>query len=219
VGTHGAEWSVDNVTLATRSASFTLSGPHGPLEITLGVTGAHNVANAAVVAVLARTLDVAPGAIVAGLRAFSGAPRRFEYLGQWRGVDVYEDYAHLPGEIAATLATTRSIGYQRVTVVFQPHRVTRTLNLAEQLAAALEGADNIVIADIYTSGEANPTGVTGELVARHVHARPGGTSAYAATFDDVLSRLESRHDESDVLVLLGAGDIAQVASRLSGGLS
>jgi UDP-N-acetylmuramate--alanine ligase len=97
--------------------------------------------------------------------------------------------------------------------------VTRTLSLAQQLAAALEAADNIVIADIYTSGEANPTGVTGELVARHIHARRGATSAYGATFDDVVNVLESRHDQSDVVLLLGAGDIAQVAQRLSGGLS
>jgi UDP-N-acetylmuramate--alanine ligase len=219
VGTHDAAWIVDNVTLAKRSASFTLTGPNGALELILGVTGAHNVANAAVVAALASALDVAPDAIVTGLRAFAGAPRRFEYLGQWRGVDVYEDYAHLPGEIAATLAATRSMGYQRVTAVFQPHRVTRTLSLAQQLAAALEAADNIVIADIYTSGEANPTGVTGELVARHIHARRGATSAYGATFDDVVNVLESRHDQSDVVLLLGAGDIAQVAQRLSGGLS
>jgi UDP-N-acetylmuramate--alanine ligase len=218
VGTHDAAWIVDNVSLARRSASFTLTGPSGPLQLTLGVTGAHNVANAAVVAALAFRLDVAPEAIVTGLHDFAGAPRRFEYLGQWRGVDVYEDYAHLPGEIAATLVATRSIGYERVTVVFQPHRVTRTLNLAPELAEALEGADNIVITDIYASGEANPTGATGELVARHVHTRRGATSAYAATFDDVVDLLESRHDQSDVVLLLGAGDIAQVAQRLSGGL-
>ncbi|MGA2970091.1 MAG: UDP-N-acetylmuramate--L-alanine ligase [Acidimicrobiales bacterium] len=219
VGTRDAAWTVENVTLDKRSASFRLTGPIGALELCLGVTGAHNVANAAVVAALASALGVAPDAIATGLRAFCGAPRRFEYLGQWRGVDVYEDYAHLPGEIAATLAAARSIGYERVTAVFQPHRVTRTLSLAEPLAAALEGADNIVVADIYASGEANPTGATGELVARHIHARPGATSAYGATFDDVLKVLESRHDQSDVVLLLGAGDIAQVAQRLSGGLS
>jgi len=219
VGTHDAAWIVDEVTLTKRSASFTLTGPIGALEVTLGVTGAHNVANASVVAVLATALDVAPDAIVNGLHAFVGAPRRFEYLGQWRGVDVYEDYAHLPGEITATLAATRSIGYERVTAVFQPHRVTRTLSLAQQLATALEGADNIVVADIYTSGEANPTGVTGELVARHIDTTRVATSAYGSTFDDVLNVLEAHHDQSDVVLLLGAGDIAQVAQRLSGGLS
>ena len=96
--------------------------------------------------------------------------------------------------------------------------MTRTLNLAPELAEALQGADNIVITDIYTSGEANPTGATGELVSRHVRTRRGATSAYGATFDDVVSFLESRHDQSDVVLLLGAGDIAQVAQRLSGGL-
>jgi len=221
VGSYGnATWPVLNVILSKRNASFTLEGPGQSLELVLGVTGAHNVANAAVVATLASNLDVDGEAIAAGLAAFTGAPRRFEYLGRWRGVDVYEDYAHLPGEIAATLAAARSIGYQRITAVFQPHRVTRTLSLAAELATALAGATHVVLTDIYTAGEANPTGVTGEIIANHVRlSGPGATCAYGATFDQVLEILELTHDQSDVVLLLGAGDIAQVASQLSGGLS
>ncbi len=215
-----ATWTVRNVILSKRSASFTLLGLGQSLELVLGVTGAHNVANAAVVAALARNLDVEAQAIGEGLAAFTGAPRRFEYLGRWRGVDVYEDYAHLPGEIAATLAATRSIGYERITAVFQPHRVTRTLNLAAELATALAGATHVVLTDIYTAGEANPTGVSGEIIANHLRpSGPGATCAYGATFDDVLEILELMHDQSDVVLLLGAGDIAQVAAQLSGGLS
>jgi UDP-N-acetylmuramate--alanine ligase len=177
------------------------------------------VANAAVVAGLARSLGVDTPSIVTGLGAFTGAPRRFEYRGRWRGVDVYEDYAHLPGEIAATIAATRSAGYERVTVVFQPHRVTRTLHLASQFATAFEGADHVVITDVYTAGEANPTGVTGEIIAsRIVLSDTRATSAYASTFDVVMSTLEGLHDQSDVVLLLGAGDIASVANDLPGGV-
>ena len=144
----------------------------------LRVTGAHNVANAAVVAVLAHELGVADEAIVRGLSNFVGAPRRYQYRGAWRGVDVYEDYAHLPGEIAATLAATRAGGYERITVVFQPHRVTRTLALVDQFAGAFEGARHVIITDLYSAGEANPDGVTGELVAQRAAAlRPGARHA------------------------------------------
>jgi len=212
-------WRVSNVALARGRSHFTLAGEDRPFDVELEVTGHHNVANAAVVAVLARSLGVDTAAIVTGLGAFTGAPRRFEYRGRWRGVDVYEDYAHLPGEIAATIAATRAAGYERVTAVFQPHRVTRTVRLAPQFATAFEGARHVVITDVYTAGEANPSGVTGEIIASHVRlSDPEATCIYAATFVDVLEVLETVHDRSDVVLLLGAGDIATVASQLRGGL-
>jgi UDP-N-acetylmuramate--alanine ligase len=212
-------WRVSNVQLARRRSHFTLHGAHETFDVELAVTGDHNVANAAVVAVLARSLGVPTKAIVTGLGEFAGAPRRFEYRGTWRGVDVYEDYAHLPGEVAATIAATRSAGYEHVTAVFQPHRVTRTLHLAPQFATAFNGADHVVITDVYTAGEPNPTGVTGEIIASHVIVSdPEATCVYAATFDDVLEVLETLHDRSDVVLLLGAGDIASVANELPGGL-
>ncbi|MGD0054946.1 MAG: UDP-N-acetylmuramate--L-alanine ligase [Acidimicrobiales bacterium] len=212
-------WSVTEVALERRRSSFRLRGPKVDLTVELAVTGAHNVANAAVVAVLALALGVEGRAVVVGLGAFAGAPRRFEFLGRWRGVDVYEDYAHLPGEIAATLAATGAAGYERVTAVFQPHRVTRTLALAPQFAGAFEGAAHVIVTDIYRAGEANPTGATGAIIVDAITLRdPVATLAYAATFDDVIDAVEALHDDSDVLLLLGAGDIASVAKRLPEGL-
>lgn len=209
-----ADWRVHEVQLARRSANFELTGPSGRLDVTLAVTGAHNVANAAVVAVVALELGVDPDAVVRGLGRFRGAPRRFEYLGRWRGADVYEDYAHLPGEIAATLAGARAAGYQRITAVFQPHRVTRTERLAPSFARVFDDAAHVVVTDIYSAGEPNPRGVTGALVADAV----GAHCVYAATFEDVLSALDPIGD-SDAVVLLGAGDVATLAHRLPGGLA
>jgi UDP-N-acetylmuramate--alanine ligase len=209
------EWRVSDVRIERRGASFTLDGPDGPLRIDIGVTGTHNVANAAVVAVVALQIGVPSDALCAGLAAFHGAPRRFQFRGSWRGVDVYEDYAHLPGEISATLGATRAIGYERVTAVFQPHRVTRTVRLAPTFAPAFEDANQIVVTDIYGAGEPNPTGATGQIVADELRVRfPGRVVEYAATFEEVVSSLESLHDQSDVIVLLGAGDVARIAEML-----
>ncbi len=119
---------------------------------------------------LAHEVGIADEAIVRGLSNFMGAPRRYQYRGVWRGVDVYEDYAHLPGEIAATLAATLAAGYERITVVFQPHRVTRTLALVDQFAPAFVGARHVIVTDVYSAGEANPSGVTGELIAERAAA-------------------------------------------------
>ena len=201
-------------------SSFTLRGPDADLELVLAVTGAHNVANAAVVAVLALELGVAASDVASGLGRFRGVPRRFELLGQWRGVDLYEDYAHLPGEISATLATLRALGYERVTAVFQPHRATRTLRLATSFATSFDDATNVVVTDIYLAGEANPTGATGELVADAlIDLDPRRHVFYAPTFEEVAASLEELHDESDVVILLGAGDVAAVATQLRWGVS
>jgi UDP-N-acetylmuramate--alanine ligase len=220
VGTTAAStWRVSDIDLERRRASFQLSGPT-TLQLELRVTGAHNVANAAVVAVLAHELGVPDEAIVRGLSNFVGAPRRYQYRGAWRGVDVYEDYAHLPGEIAATLAATHAGGYERITVVFQPHRVTRTLALVDQFAGAFEGARHVIITDVYTAGEANPDGVTGEVVARALQRfDPNLDTLYCADLQLVGELLEQLVDDTDVILVLGAGDVASIISTLPGGVA
>jgi len=215
VGTGDAPWRVDDVEVTRHEARFTLHGPATEMRLTLPLTGVHNVADAAVVAVLASELGVSPDAIGTGLANFRGAPRRFDLLGSWRGVDVYESYAHLPGEIRAIIGATRAAGYERITAVFQPHRVSRTLSLVEDFAPAFDLAAAVIVTDIYLAGESNPTGVTGEVIAQ-VLRRRGAAVTYCAAIDDVPDALENLHEDSDVVVLLGAGDVASVASKLSG---
>jgi UDP-N-acetylmuramate--alanine ligase len=212
-------WRVSDVVLERRRASFRLSGP-STMEIDLRVTGAHNVANAAVVVVLAHALAVPNEAIVRGLSNFVGAPRRYQYRGAWREVDVYEDYAHLPGEISAILAATRAAGYERITVVFQPHRVTRTLALVDEFAPAFNGARHVIVTDLYSAGEANPTGVTGELVASAIQRYdPALDTLYCGDLSLVGELLEQLVDDSDVILVLGAGDVASIISTLPGGVA
>ena len=217
VGRRDGEWTVSDEVLARREARFELNGAGEHLAIELSVTGSHNVANAAVVATLALAIGVEREHVTAGLRAFVGAPRRFEYRGRWREADVYEDYAHLPGEVAATLAATRAAGYERIVAVFQPHRVTRTIALAQEFATAFEGAQRVIVTDIYGAGEANPTGVTGRLVANAVTGAFAGPVDYAATFDEVVVALAA-NPGIDAVLLLGAGDVADVIGLLPDGL-
>jgi UDP-N-acetylmuramate--alanine ligase len=219
VGTSAdAHWRVEDVALARRGATFRLRGER-TLSIELRVTGALNVANASVAAVLAHEVGVSDEAIVRGLSNFLGAPRRYQYRGVWRGVDVYEDYAHLPGEIAATIAATQSAGYERITIVFQPHRVTRTLALADQFAPAFSGARHVVVTDLYGAGEANPTGVTGELVASSLQGfDPSLDTIYCADLGLVGELLSQLAEDSDVILVLGAGDVGSIIATLPGGL-
>jgi len=212
-----ATWHVGDVAVRRDSSSFTLRGPGVDVLLTLQVSGAHNVADAAVVAVLAISLGISLDDVATGLARFEGAPRRFQLLGTWRDVDVYESYAHLPGEITAIVNATHAAGYERILAVFQPHRVTRTLNLVHEFAAAFDGVSTVIVTDIYRAGEENPTGVTGEVIERAIGERGAGVRhVYCARLDDVPGVLEDLRSDHDVVVLLGAGDVASIAPRLRG---
>ena len=218
--TDDASWRVENVRLERAASSFALRHDSEVIEIRLHVTGAHNVANAAVVAVLAGEIGVARDDVVAGLGHFSGAPRRFQRRGTWRGVDVYEDYAHLPGEIAATIAGARAAGYERVGVVFQPHRITRTINLLSDFARSFGDVEHLAVTDIYGAGESNPTGITGEHLVRAIHEHDASVPViYCTTLEEVADVVQPWHDSLDVLLFLGAGDVATAVTTLRGGVA
>lgn len=214
------DWRVRNVELARQRASFELDGGGETVRVELGVTGLHNVANAAVVAVVAKVLGVSNEAILHGLAGFHGAPRRFQFVRRWGSADVYEDYAHLPGEISATLRAAASAGYDKVIAVFQPHRVTRTTSLVSAFARAFDGAREVIVTDIYDAGEANPLGVTGEIVADAIReANHDAVIVYAATALEVVDHLGRARDDCDAILLLGAGDIAATVTTLIEGAS
>ena len=216
VGPTGPQWRVRDVVLERRAARFTLEGEER-FEVELAVTGAHNVANAAVVAVLALAEGVEARAVAAGLARFVGAPRRFEFRGRWRGADVYEDYAHLPNEVRAALAGARAAGYANVTAVFQPHRYSRTRHLAAAFADAFVDARRVIVTDVYSAGEADPGDVSGRLVLDAVrHAHPDAACDFAEDASAAFEALTGLADPGDAVILIGAGDIGDVAGRLVG---
>ncbi|MFZ1063722.1 MAG: UDP-N-acetylmuramate--L-alanine ligase [Acidimicrobiales bacterium] len=219
VGFDDTPWRVSATKLERDGARFDLEGPDEAMTIRLAVTGRHNVANAAVVAVLCRSLGFTRDAVIEGLARFRGVARRFDRLGTWRGAEVIEDYAHLPGEVRATIEACVASGYERIGVVFQPHRYTRTQKLAQDFAGAFAGCALLVVTDVYGAGEENPSGVTGELVANAVReSSPPYRVHYAATFEDVAALLDADAHDLDALLLLGAGDVAGIAPLLSGGV-
>jgi UDP-N-acetylmuramate--L-alanine ligase/UDP-N-acetylenolpyruvoylglucosamine reductase len=209
-----AHWRLSHVEISRTRARARLTG-ETTLEIALSVTGRHNLANAAVAAVLALSLGVAPSSVREGLTRFGGAPRRFELVAHRAGVDVIDDYAHLPGEIAATIAAARDAGYRKVVAVFQPHRVSRTLAIGSEFAPAFDDADEVIVTDIYTAGEANPAAITGEVVAASLRSRATTRVHYAPTLEVAASILEGVMDNADVVLILGAGDVTRVLDYLS----
>lgn len=179
-------------------------------EVTLAVPGRHNAQNAAAAFALAVELGVEPAAAAAALGSYGGAHRRLERLGSWRGAAVYDDYGHHPTEVRATLAAARELGPRRLVLVFQPHRYSRFLALRDEFASSFDGADAVVVTEIYAAGEENPGGVSAVALAeRAPNAR------FASDFDTARAQLEELVGEGDLVLLMGAGDIWRLGHELA----
>ena len=213
-GPHG-EVSATSVRHAGAGTRFVLGTPSGSTEVALRVPGAHNVSNALAAAAACDAAGIALVDIAAGLGQFSGVERRFQIRGEASGVTVIDDYAHHPTEIRATLSAARSGTWRRVVALFQPHRYTRTAALADQFGASFEGADRVVVTDVYGAGEEPVPGVTGKLIADAVCERfPGRPVAYIPHRGELLTYLSKSCRSGDALLTLGAGDVNSIGEEL-----
>jgi UDP-N-acetylmuramate--alanine ligase len=173
-------------------------------RIGLRQPGWHNVQNATGAAAMALELGVHFDVVAAALESFSGAHRRMELIGLFQGAPVYDDYAHHPTKIRATLQAARELRHRRLIVVFQPHRYSRLASLIDDFARAFDEADRVLILDVYSAGEPNAFGVTARDLADMM---PRG--AYVGDFDSARLALESLVGRDDLLLLMGAGDIRE----------
>ena len=150
------------------------------------------------------------------LADFRGAGRRLEAKGEARGVRVYDDYAHHPTEVAATLAAARTLASGgRVVVLFQPHLFSRTRHLAHEFAAALAAADAACLADVYAAREEPVHGVTGKLVAdRLAELRPGMPVGWAPELEDAAALVAAQARPGDLVLTMGAGDVDRASSLI-----
>jgi UDP-N-acetylmuramate--alanine ligase len=188
---------------------ITAAGPLGPFE--LHVPGHHNVLNATAAVAIAHQLEVASERIAEGLRNFSGVDRRFQLRGMGRGVTVVDDYGHHPTEIRATLAAARECGHQKIHVVFQPHRYTRTQDLMEEFGGAFKDADTLIVLPIYAASEEPIPGVTAERLAARI---AGPSVQVAADFPAAVAAVVAQAREGDLILTLGAGNVSQLAPQI-----
>ena len=144
-----------------------------------------------------------------GLATFHGAGRRMEFKGQFNGADVYDDYAHHPGELAATISAVRCMNYKRMILAFQPHTYTRTKALFEDFVRELKEADQVVLAEIYAARERNTVGISSQDLAKEI---PG--SVYCETLPQVTEYLRANAQPGDVILTVGAGDIYRAGEAL-----
>jgi UDP-N-acetylmuramate--alanine ligase len=179
----------------------------------LNVPGRHNLLNALAAVAVGLELGIPLERIQAALAEFRGVERRYQLRGEARGVRVIDDYGHHPTEIAAVVAAARSGRPDRLVVVFQPHRFTRTRDLMEDFGPALADADVVVLTDIYPAGEAPIPGVTLDALADAV--RPAVAELLVAPrLEDVPGIVAGLAKAGDLVVTLGAGSIGAASSRI-----
>lgn len=178
-------------------------------SVTLRVPGLHNVKNALAAAAACICLGVPASAVEEGLASFRGAGRRFEHKGSLNGAEVYDDYAHHPGELKALLSAARQMDYGRIICAFQPHTYTRTKALFNDFAQVLREPDLTLLAEIYAAREDNTIGISSGDLAREI---PG--SEYYPTLEAVTDRLRALARPGDLILTVGAGDIYTVGEAL-----
>ena len=182
--------------------------------VSLQVPGLHNALNAAAALAVASVLQVPAAEASEGLASFTGTQRRFELRGHVDGIRVYDDYAHHPTEVEATLRAAREVaGDGRVVVAFQSHRYTRTAVFAREFGQALGLADEVIVLEVYSAGEQPIAGASGEVIAAAVPL-PAERVHYEPSWSHVPQAVVARVRPGDVVMTMGAGDVGLLAPQI-----
>ncbi len=210
-----ADYTVDRVAYSangTRARVRERGVPLGELELQL--LGQHNLSNALAVVAVGRLLGLDFETIAAALKEFTGARRRFELRGEANNITFIDDYAHHPSEISVTLAAARlQARSRRVVAVFQPHRYSRTAAFLDEFSQCFADADRVVLTDIYSAGEANKCGITGEKVRDRI-AKHHSHVSYCPTLADTAAWLRQNLRPGDFVLFLGAGNLNSLVPDL-----
>ena len=212
--TSPADYQATEMVLAGPLSKFSVSCRGERLgEVTLNVPGRFNIANALATIAVARELDMPFDAIRKGLEAFVGVHRRLEIKGKVNGVTVVDDYGHHPTEIRETLAAARQVWKDRIIVVFQPHRYTRTQKLFNEFLTAFPDADYLIVTDIYAASEKPIEGVSAVNLCEGIRAHGHQNVIYLSGFDEMTDHLLAMAKPSDVIITQGAGSVWKIGEE------
>ena len=183
-------------------------------KMSLHVTGEHNVQNSVAATALALQYGAELEAIQTALLSYAGTHRRFEYRGTVQGFSVYDDYAHHPTEITATLRAAANCHYRELWCVFQPHTYSRTRAFLDDFAESLSLADHIVLTDIYSAREVDPGDISSAHLAKKLKER-GKDVHHIGDFAEIETFLKKNCYPDDLLIIMGAGDVVSISNSLT----
>lgn len=191
-----------------RSFEVICNGVHYA-DLKLSVVGKHNALNAIAACAAAYQAGI-PGCVAeCALSTFVGAGRRMEFKGQFNGADIYDDYAHHPGELHALLTAAKHLDYSRIICAFQPHTYTRTKAFFHEFIEELKAPDITVLTDIYAARERNLIGISSKMLADQL-----SNAVYCPTLQDVTTYLKEVAAPGDLILTVGAGDIYKAGDAL-----
>ncbi len=205
------DFVIDNITHGKKSNCYSIAGD----DIRIKVLGNHNILNSAAAYLVSRQLNINEENINRSFETFYGVRRRLE-LKYNNGIKIYDDYAHHPAEVKATLEAIRKTNPGRIITVFQPHLFTRTRDFYREFAEAFSGTDILLLLKIYPAREKEIAGVNSELILNEYNAKKlndTGTGQYIEDRDKILDELEKIAREGDVIVFQGAGDITELCGK------
>lgn len=204
-----------DIAMKNFSASYDLSYKSYKLgRITMNVTGRHNIQNSLLAAAIGLELDVPFKAIQEGLKKYSGVYRRFELKGEAASITVYDDYAHHPTEIKATLEGFKDSVKRRLVVIFQPHLYSRTRDMYEQFGQAFFSCDCLIMAPIYPARELPIPGVSAKLISDAAIQSGHHNVHLIAENSQIVAQTLSLLKEGDILITMGAGNIWQYGEEI-----
>ncbi len=205
-----ADFTAQNISLDNLSSSFDVYKKDKFLgKIELSVPGEHNVSNALSVIISALECGISFEDVQNSIKQFVGTKRRFEFVGEFNGAKIYDDYAHHPTEIVATLNSAKQLK-KRIVAVFQPHRYTRLAGFWEDFKKSFSGADVLLVADVYAAGDEFLPEYNSEVFAKQVR----GANYLKGSIDEITSKVADFIMPDDIVLTIGAGDITQLGYKL-----
>jgi len=214
-----ADFSARDLRMQPSGVEFTVLHRGKPLgELRLHLPGRHSATNALAAVAVAQELEVPFKETARALADFTGIHRRFEIKGEPKGILIIDDYGHHPAEIRATVGAIRDSWKRPLTVIFQPHRYSRTHDLFEEFLSAFEGADRLVLTEIYPAGEDQIPGATGEALYQAIKRQGHLDIEFVPDKSEIASQIAGKLNAGDVVLTLGAGDIYKVGEALVGEL-
>jgi len=200
-----------------------INGKTSKLKVTLNLPGIHYVLNALAAIAIASEVGASDAAIVKALAEFKGVGRRFQRFGEIAlpnggNFTLVDDYGHHPVEMAATIAAARgAFPERRLVLAFQPHRYTRTRDLFEDFAKVLSGVDALLLTEVYAAGEAPIVAADGRALARAVRVAGKVEPIFVENVAELPQTIIDTAQDGDVVLVMGAGSIGQVAQRITAG--
>lgn len=212
--TEEASYQILKTSFSKKGSSFSLKTPQGDVhEVYTPLFGLHNILNCTAVFALANELGVPNALILAGIAAFKGTERRLNFLGNYNGMDFYDDYAHHPTEIAATLqAVNQAHSDKNILVIVQPHRFTRLNLFFDRYIEVLKNTSSLWILPIYSAGE-KPMEKSALTLFEHLSTEKK-ECFYYPNLDAVVTEIKQLENKPDLVLTLGAGDVTEIFSLL-----